>query len=103
MFTEKAEGAKTWEESENLIREFIETNLEMGSKDITIERAHRTGFKINGKKRAITVKFFTVLNQYRQKQPWKDNIYVNEDYSERAADLKDWFGKNALSDIRFSL
>ena len=40
-FTEKAEGAKTWEESENLIREFIERNLEMESKEITIERAHR--------------------------------------------------------------
>ena len=109
FFTEKAEGAETWEESENLIREFIERNLEMESKDITIERAHRTGFKINGKKRAIIVKFLNykdkdaVLNQYRQKQLWKDNIYVNEDYSERTADLKDWFGKNALSDIRFPL
>ena len=39
-FTEKAEGAETWEESENLIREFIEGNLEMESKDISIERAH---------------------------------------------------------------
>ena len=93
-FTEKAEGAETWEESENLIREFIERNLEMESKDITIERAHRTGSKINGKKRAIIVKFLNykdkdaVLNQYRQKQPWKDNIYVNEDYSERTADLR---------------
>ena len=109
FFTEKAEGAETWEESENLIREFIERNLEMESKDITIERAHRTGSKINGKKRAIIVKFLNykdkdaVLNQYRQKQLWKDNIYVNEDYSERTADLKDWFGKNALSDIRFPL
>ena len=56
-FTEKAEGAKTWEESENLIREFIEENLEMESKDITIERAHRTDSKINDKKRAIIVNF----------------------------------------------
>ena len=93
-FTEKAEGAETWEESENLIREFIERNLEMESKDITIERAHRIGSKINGKKRAIIVKFLNykdkdaVLNQYRQKQLWKDNIYVNEDYSERTADLR---------------
>ena len=31
-FTEKAEGAETWEESENLIREFIERNLEMKAK-----------------------------------------------------------------------
>ena len=93
-FTEKAEGAETWEESENLIREFIERNLEMESKDITIERAHRTGSKINDKKRAIIVKFLNykdkdaVLNQYRQKQLWKDNIYINEDYSERTADLR---------------
>ena len=79
-FTEKTEGAEIWEESENLIPEFIERNLEMGRKDITIERAHRTGFKINGKKRAITVTFLNykdkdaVLNQYRQKQLWKEFI-----------------------------
>ena len=93
-FTEKAEGAETWEESENQIREFIEENLEMESKEITIETAHRTGSKINGKKRAIIVKFLNykdkdaVLNQYRQKQLWKDNIYVNGDYSERTAELR---------------
>ena len=93
-FTEKTEGAETWEESENLIREFIERDLEMESKDITTERAHRTGSKENAKKRAIIVKFVNykgkdaVLNQYRQKQLWKDNIYVNEDYSERTADLR---------------
>ena len=31
-FTEKAEDAETWEESENLIQEFIERNLEMKAK-----------------------------------------------------------------------
>ena len=66
----------------------------MESKYITIERAYRTGFKINGKERAIIVKFLNykdkhaVLNQYRQKQLWKVNIYVNEDYSERTAELR---------------
>ena len=93
-FTEKAEGAETWEESENLIGEFIERNLEMEIKDITIEREHRTGSKLNGKKRAIIVKFLNyknkdaILNQYRQKELWKDNIYVNEDYSKRTEDLR---------------
>ena len=59
-----------------------------------LERAHRTGSKINGKKRAITVKILnykdkdTVLNQSRQKQLWKDNIYVYEDYSKRTANLR---------------
>ena len=56
-FTEKAAGAETREESENLIRDFIEENLEMESKDITTERAHRTGSKIDDKKRPIIVKF----------------------------------------------
>ena len=54
-FSEKAEGAERWEESENLRREFIEENLEMERKDKTIERAHKTGSKINGKKSAIVV------------------------------------------------
>ena len=42
------------------IREFTEENLEMESKDITIERVHRTGSKINRKKRAIIVKFLII-------------------------------------------
>ena len=49
-FTEKAKVAKTWEESEKLIKKFYKKNLEMENKDITIERAHRTGSKTNGKK-----------------------------------------------------
>ena len=67
----------------------------MESKNITIERAHRAGSKLNGKKRAIIVKFLNyedkdaVLNQYRQKQLLKDNIYANQDYySERKGDLR---------------
>ena len=73
----------------------------MESKDIIIERAHRTGSKINGKKRAIIVKLLTfkykdaVLNQYRQKQIWKDNIYVNEDYSQHTAELRKQLFKQA--------
>ena len=65
-FTEKDEGAEIWEESEKLIRE---RNLEMESKDITLETSHRRGSKINGKKRAIIIRSLDpVLNQYRQKQ-----------------------------------
>ena len=52
-----------WKESENLIRELIERNLGMESKDITIEKAHRTGSKIKGKKRAIIVKFLNYKNK----------------------------------------
>ena len=72
----------------------MKENLEMESKNINIERSHRTGSKINGKKRAIIAKFLnyqrkdTVLNQYRQKQLRKDNIYINEDYNERTAELR---------------
>ena len=52
----------------------------MERKDITSERGHRTGSKINGKKRAIIVKFLSykdkdaALNHCRQKQFRKDNI-----------------------------
>ena len=45
-FTMKTGGGETWEESENLTPEFIEENLEMESKDITIVKAHITGSKI---------------------------------------------------------
>ena len=34
------EGVETWEGSDNLKREFVNENLEIESKDITIERAH---------------------------------------------------------------
>ena len=44
-FTEKTGGAETWEENENLMREFIEGNLEMESKDITIEKSAQNRFQ----------------------------------------------------------
>ena len=56
-FTVKVEGAETLEENENLIREFIERNLEMESKDITIEREHRTGSKITVGKELLLLNF----------------------------------------------
>ena len=93
-FTEKAEGAEMWKEKENLIQKFIEEDLEMESKDIIIERVHKTGFKINDKKKDIMQKFLNhkdkdaAQNQYRQKQLWIDNIYVNEDYRECTAKLR---------------
>ena len=46
-----------WEESEKLIRELLEETLEMKRKDLTMERAHRTNFKVNDEKRATIVKF----------------------------------------------
>ena len=55
---------------------------------------HRTGFKINDKKKAIMLKFLNykdkdaAQDQYRQKQLWIDNIYANKDYSEDTAKLR---------------
>ena len=52
----------------------MEENLEMESKDITTEKAHSKGSKINGKKTSINVIFWNykdkdaALNQYRQKK-----------------------------------
>ena len=66
----------------------------MENKDIAIERAHRTVSKLNDKKRVAIAKFLNskgkdaVLSQCRQKQLWKDNIYVNEYYREHTAELR---------------
>ena len=55
---------------------------------------HRTGFKINDLKKTIMLKFLNykdkdaAQDQYRQKQVWIDNIYADEDYSERTAKLR---------------
>ena len=46
-----------WKESEKLIRELLEETLEIKSKNLTMERAHRTSFKVNDEKRAVIVKF----------------------------------------------
>ena len=82
----KLKVMKRWKKAK---RTFIEENLEMESKGITSKRAHRTGSKINDKKRAIILNFLNykdmdaVPNQYRQKHLWNDIIYVDEDCSEQ--------------------
>ena len=73
--------------------------LKITSFKITVWKSTQNRFQIKGKKRAIIVKFFNfkdkdaVLNQYRQKQLWKVNIYVNEDYTERTEDLRNYLNK----------
>ena len=73
----------------------------MESNNITIERVHTTGSKINGKKRGIIVKCFNykdkdaVLNQYSLKQLWKDNLYVIEDYRECTAEIRKYLFEQA--------
>ena len=73
----------------------IQNKLEnLENLDITIERVHRTGFKINDLKKTIMLKFLNykdkdaAQDQYRQKQLWIDNIYANKDYSEGTAKLR---------------
>ena len=63
----------------------------MESKNITLERAHRTGSKINGQKRAIIVKF---LNN-KEKQLQKEKFYVNQNYAERTVELRKELFKQA--------
>ena len=47
-----------WDESENLTWNFTGEELELKSKDITIERVGKTGSKINGMQLSFLVNFF---------------------------------------------
>ena len=79
-------------------------------KEIVIERCHRSGSKtyrdgVENKKRVIVMKLLNfkdkelVINAFVEKKIWDDNIYINEDFSERTLGIrKELF--NTAKDIR---
>ena len=81
------EGDKEdWETSKRKLKKLLNDNLGLDAENITIERAHRTGKKINGKERVIVAKLLNyedkeeiLKNSYKLKDT---GIYINEDYSE---------------------
>ena len=50
-----------WDESENLTWNFTGEELELKSKDITIERVGKTGSKMNGMQLSFLVNFFKII------------------------------------------
>jgi hypothetical protein len=100
---EETEG-ETWEKSEELIKNLLKEKLNI--KDgIQIERAHRAGRKDNEKdkqrKRTIVVKFLNfkdreiILEKYRKLKLWNENMYINEDFSERTTSIRKQLFKQA--------
>ena len=81
------EGDKEdWETSKRKLKKLLNDNLGLDAENITIERAHRTGKKINGKERVIVAKLLNyedkeeiLKNSYKLKDT---GIYITEDYSE---------------------
>ncbi|XP_065675715.1 uncharacterized protein LOC136091922 [Hydra vulgaris] len=83
---------ETWEESEQKIKEFLNTKLNI-QENILIDRAHRVG-KETGKNRSIVVRFQNykdkalVLKKYTTMKLWNDRLYVNEDFSDFTINLR---------------
>jgi hypothetical protein len=91
-------NGETWEQTEEKLKKMIQDTLGISSHDVEVERAHRTGLKKNrdgtvNKKRTIVAKFLNyktkteILSKYKEKQLWKQNIFINDDFSE-ATNLK---------------
>ena len=81
--------SETWEESETKVKGFLREKLALETEEITIERANRIGKKEEGKRRTIIAKFLNykqrekVLNKHEVLKLWKDQIYINEDFTVR--------------------
>ena len=81
-------ATEAWEESEAKMKVFLQEKLGLETDELTIERAHRTGKKEEGRRRTIIAKFLNykqhekVLNKYKELKSWEDQIYINEDFSE---------------------
>ena len=77
-------GKEMYDESEEIIQKIIKDKLKI-TKNIIIERAHRTGRKEEGKKRCIVLK----LLNYKDKELILKNanklkgtgVFINEDFS----------------------
>ena len=92
------ETNETWEESQSIITNFLKEKFGI-EEDILIERAHRTGSiqrndGTRNRKRTIIVRFLNfkeksrILHTYREKKPWKEKVFVNEDFSQETANIR---------------
>jgi hypothetical protein len=92
---EETEG-ETWENCEEKIKLLLKGKLGI-DKEITIERAHRTGKNKNEdtkRKRTIVAKFLnfkdreSILLKYKKMKLWNEKLFINEDYSERTINIR---------------
>ena len=99
----KNNNNKTWEESEDIITDFLKEKLGV-KEDISIERAHHMGNiqrndGTRNKNKIIVVKFNNfkdksrVINTYRQKILFKEKIFLNNDFGGDSQHFKDLLQK----------
>ena len=95
---EEEEG-ETWETSEEKVLSLIK---KLGIKSrVQIERVHRTGRKVHQRNRTIVAKFnnykdeMQVMSKYKELKYWEQNIFINEDFSERTVQKRKELFKEA--------
>ena len=87
----KESESETWDDVEMKVIKMFESKL--GVKDITIERAHRTGMKKNnGRPRTIVMKLLNYKDKVKILKEAKKlkgtNIYINEDFSRATVEIR---------------
>lgn len=81
--------SETWEQSEQKVKVFLKDKLGLKD-DIVIERVHRVRSRNENstRKRTIVAKFLnykdreTIVSKYRDLKLWKEEVYINEDFSD---------------------
>jgi hypothetical protein len=81
---------ETWDETEDKVLKLFSKTLEVN--EVEIERAHRTGYKKDGRTRTIILKLLRFKDKakvLKEAHRLKGlNIYINEDYSRETATLR---------------
>ncbi|XP_047122400.1 uncharacterized protein LOC124805898 [Hydra vulgaris] len=81
---------ETWEETEDNVLKLFSKNLKVN--EVEIERAHRTGYKKDGKTRTLILKLLRFKDKakiLKEAHRLKGlNIYINEDYSRETSIIR---------------
>ena len=83
---------ETWEECEERVNCFLEEKLDMDTREIWIERAHREYEKKRGQERQIVVQFNSYKNKWDILRNWKKlkgtDFSIFEDFSKETASIR---------------
>ena len=91
-----------WGQSEQKVRDFITSKLDIDATNLQIERCHRVGGKKDNRNRTIVCKFLNykdrehILNRYIKEKLWQRNLYVNEDFCSKTVEIR----KQLFSEVK---
>ena len=85
---------ENWEETEEKVQKIIKEDLGI-EEEVIIERAHRTGRKMNNRsKRTVVAKLLNykqkmkIMDTYKAKELWNQKLFINDDFSERTMEIR---------------